>query len=360
MFNKVPWPAYNKRVNADIHLLWYFEIQTVNNVKTVACNYFIFSRQPLLNLKSLGDIDNPKFFYMKSIFILFIVIFSSMISSAAKKFTITVSNFQFSPSNLNVSVGDTVSWVWESGSHTTTSTSIPAGAANWDSPISTTSTTFEYVITVPGTYNYWCAIHQLAMVGAINASSVVPVSLTNFSVVEEVNIALLNWTTASEFNTDWFIVKKSTNGSIYKEVGRIKAAGNSSLIQNYSFADENAGTAFKYIYYELQILNKDGSSSLSNIQKFINRNAVKRLITQISPNPVESMGHLMFQFNSDRQEKMVVQLYEVNGKMILQANMQAVPGLNNGHLHLGTLPAGVYNAVFLMDGMKETYKIVVR
>ncbi len=31
-------------------------------MKTVACNFFIFSRQPLFNLTSLGDIDNPKIF----------------------------------------------------------------------------------------------------------------------------------------------------------------------------------------------------------------------------------------------------------------------------------------------------------
>lgn len=297
---------------------------------------------------------------MKSILILCMVTFSSMISSAAKKFTITVANFQFSPSNLNVSVGDTVSWVWESGFHTTTSTSIPGGADAWDSPIATSSSTFEYVITMPGIYNYWCTIHAPAMAGTINASSALPVSLSNFSIAAKVNSAFLHWTTASEFNTDWFIVKKSTDGSVYKEVGRIKAAGNSSLIQNYSFADENVGTTFKYLYYELQILNKDGSSSLSTIQKFINVNAVKRLITQISPNPVESMGHLMFQFNSDNQEEIKIQLYDVNGRLVLQTSIQAIQGLNNGHLHLGSLMPGIYNAVFSMQGIKENYKIVVK
>jgi plastocyanin len=297
---------------------------------------------------------------MKSTLILCMITFSSIISSAANKFTITVANFQFTPSNLNVSVGDTIEWVWQNGTHTTTSTSVPSGASNWDAPMSTTSRSFKYIISAAGIYNYWCTIHAPAMAGTINASSVLPVSLSNFSVTPGNNSALLKWTTASEFNTDWFIVKKSINASSYTDVARIKAAGNSCIVQHYSFTDENTGTAYKYIYYELQIINKDGSSNLSSIQKFINNNAVKRLITQISPNPVASMGHLMFQFNAESQGEMKVQLYDVNGKMILQADMQAVQGLNNGHLHLGTLPAGIYNAIFLMDGMKETYRIVVR
>lgn len=297
---------------------------------------------------------------MKSRFLLCILLFAFIVSSAANKFTVSVANFQFTPSNLNVSVGDTIEWVWQNGTHTTTSTSVPSGASNWDAPMSTTSRSFKYIISTAGVYNYWCTIHAPAMAGTINASSVLPVSLSNFSVTPEKNGALLKWTTASEFNTDWFIVKKSINASLYTEVARVKAAGNSSIVQRYSLTDENTGTAYKYIYYELQIIDKDGSSSLSSIQKFINNNAVKRLIIQINPNPVASMGHLMFQFNAESQGEMKVQLYDVNGKMILQANMQAVPGLNNGHLHLGTLPAGIYNAVFLMDGMKETYRVVVR
>lgn len=259
---------------------------------------------------------------MKSRFLLCILLFAFIVSSAANKFTVSVANFQFTPSNLNVSVGDTIEWVWQNGFHTTTSTSIPAGAATWDSPITTSSTTFEYVITAPGIYNYWCTIHAPAMAATINASSVLPVSLSNFSVTPKNNSALLKWTTASESNTDWFIVKKSINASLYAEVARFKAAGNSSVVQHYSFTDENTGTAYKYIYYELQIINKDGSSTLSSIQKFINNNAVKRLVTQINPNPVASMGHLMFQFNAESQGEMKVQLYDVNGKMILQANMQ--------------------------------------
>ena len=49
-----------------------------------------------------------------------------------------------------------------------TSTTIPANAASWTN---TSGTSFVYVITVPGTYNYHCEIHySLGMTGSFTAS----------------------------------------------------------------------------------------------------------------------------------------------------------------------------------------------
>jgi plastocyanin len=72
----------------------------------------------------------------------------------------------FSPSNFTMNLGDTVLWIWSSGSHTTTSTSnIPAGATSWDSPMTFNSTSFMYVPAVVGTYNYLCTPHSAVMRG---------------------------------------------------------------------------------------------------------------------------------------------------------------------------------------------------
>ena len=79
----------------------------------------------------------------------------------------------FVPNNIpNAHVNDSVKWVWVFGIHTTSSTSVPAGAAIWDAPINSTNTTFIYKITVPGTYNYQCTFHGLfGMTGSFFATS---------------------------------------------------------------------------------------------------------------------------------------------------------------------------------------------
>lgn len=98
----------------------------------------------------------------------------SFISLAhATKHVVTVQNFMFSPSSFSATVGDTVEWEWVNGGHTTTSTSVPAGAASWSNPMNSSSTTFKYVITKAGTYNYWCAIHTTAMEASFTVTTTV-------------------------------------------------------------------------------------------------------------------------------------------------------------------------------------------
>jgi len=74
--------------------------------------------------------------------------------SFAGLFTVQVGNDYFSPSNVNAMVDDTIRWVWVAGNHTTTSIAVPSGASSWDSPINSTHTSYMYVISVSGNYNY--------------------------------------------------------------------------------------------------------------------------------------------------------------------------------------------------------------
>ncbi|HCT30985.1 MAG TPA: hypothetical protein DIW31_09690 [Bacteroidales bacterium] len=85
---------------------------------------------------------------------------------------INQSGSSFSPKTFTVNVGDVIRWVWSSGTHTTTSTTIPQGAAGWDASLTSTSTTFEYTVTVAGAYSYVCSIHESSgMVGSFTASA---------------------------------------------------------------------------------------------------------------------------------------------------------------------------------------------
>lgn len=91
--------------------------------------------------------------------------------SFATMHMVNVANFQFTPASLTAQVGDTVMWMWVNGDHTTTSATIPSGAASWNSPISSTTTSFMYKLTAAGTYNYVCTPHSPNMAGTITVSS---------------------------------------------------------------------------------------------------------------------------------------------------------------------------------------------
>ena len=301
---------------------------------------------------------------MKKFILLFTVFFSCFVTSLnAATITIHVANFKFTPKTVNAVVGDVIQWVWDNGDHTTTSKTIPVGAAAWDAPMNTTDhPTFSYTITVQGTYNYKCTPHEaFGMVGTITATGSLPVILSYLNISSTAgNKALLTWKTLTEQNTASFIIKRSIDGDNFTEIARVNAAGNSNTERTYNYTDNNIGTANSYYYYMLEIADKDDRRTLSDIKIFKNNAAVRKLILSLSPNPISSPGHLMLQFNADKAGNMHVQLFDTNGRLIKETDMGADEGINNGHFHLGNLPAGVYKIVFTLDGLKETKTIVVQ
>ena len=85
---------------------------------------------------------------------------TASLSSNATTWHVNVQSFAFVNSPEIVTVGDTIVWTWIDGSHTTTSNTIPAGAAPWNADITALFPTYTYVVEVPGTYGYHCIPHQ--------------------------------------------------------------------------------------------------------------------------------------------------------------------------------------------------------
>lgn len=293
---------------------------------------------------------------MKKIFLPFFCFF--YLQTQATVWTVSVQNFQFSPATLNVKVGDVIHWNWVSGFHTTTSLTTPSGTAAWSSSITSSSTTFDYTVTAVGSYSYQCDIHPLQMQGSFSATAVTPVTLSAFNIASVNGKARLSWTTLTELNADHFSVRKSLDGSDFKEIAQIPAAGNSSLQKDYSYTDDKISSSIRYAYYALAIVDKDGKTELSPIKTFKNKNATAKLIISLSPNPISGMGHLMLKFNADKPGTMNAKLIDSQGKLVLQTDLSAVAGVNNGHIHLGGVSKGTYTFQFTLDGIAESYKII--
>jgi plastocyanin len=105
---------------------------------------------------------------MKKIYLLLSFAFMATLANATIH-VVQVQGSAFSPATVNALCNDTIIWGWAgSGSHTTTSTTIPGCATAWNAPISAGS--FSFAITVPctGTYNYECTPHSFT--GVINVT----------------------------------------------------------------------------------------------------------------------------------------------------------------------------------------------
>lgn len=287
---------------------------------------------------------------------------------------ISVTNNQFNPASVNVTVGDTVRYNFiGTFPHNATTVAegpragvVPAGAANINSgPVSNVvPRSYDYKVTVPGNYRYYCTQHSpdgvAGMVGFIIASGPVPANLKNLNARFERNVTNVSWETLTEQNVDYFAVKRSFNGIEFNELTRVKATGNSTTLQSYQFTDKSISNSHTYIYYSLATVDRDGKQSLSPIVMVKNPVAVRKLITSLSPNPISKPGHLMLQFNADGVSKLYAAVYNAAGKKVLEDDMNGVLGLNNGHLHLGDIPAGIYNIVFTLGKLRETHRVVVK
>ncbi len=306
---------------------------------------------------------------MKNFTILLLFLCSALCAKATI-FNVAVTNFQFSPSNIpNVVVGDIIRFNFAAVNfHNATSTplgSVPAGAADiFSGTPGSVTTSYSYTVTKAGNYHYYCEIHSAngitGMVGSFTASGIVPVTLVNFNVSYSDKAVTATWQTTTAQNLAYYSLQKSTDANTFTEAGRVNATGNSTSPQSYSFKDERIDMTARYIYYMLKTVNTDGSFSLSPVKLVRNEQAIKKLITQMGPNPVsKAAGHLMFQFNADRNSSMKTLVMDANGKKVMNLEMSATKGINNGHIHMGDEPAGVYTIIFSLDGLKETRKIVV-
>jgi len=117
---------------------------------------------------------------MKKNTLLALLLFSALsLDTLSTTWTVNVQDFFFSPANLpNVVVGDTIKWQWINGDHTTTSVTVPTGAATWDEPLQAGNQTFIYVVTTAGNYHYKCTPHFPGMEGFFEANiiGITPIS----------------------------------------------------------------------------------------------------------------------------------------------------------------------------------------
>lgn len=291
---------------------------------------------------------------MKKVFLLLLLVGITAITYA-NTIKIKVVDFQFKAKTVNAKVGDTIIWIWKSGTHTTTSTSIPARAKTWDAPITQAQKRFRYILRVAGTYKYQCNFHfQLGMVGTIKVTSALQQDLNSFSVDDSGKDPLLNWKTGSSNDIAYFSVQKSIDGDNFSEIARVQPGASNQ----YKFEDKNNSSG-KYIYYQVEMVDKKGNSELSEIKMYTQKVASK-LITSLSPNPISNPGHLMLQFNADEDGTLRVQLYSQAGRFIAQTEMAAYKGLNNGHFHLGDLTPGLYYIVCTLGRTTEKHTIIVK
>lgn len=99
-------------------------------------------------------------------------------------------------------------------------------------------------------------------------STPLPVELLQFGASTESENVHLKWSTASELNNDYFEIEKSMEGIVFESIGKVKGAGTSQHIIQYSFID---ALSFPISYYRLKQVDFDGTFTYSDVIKVFDK-----------------------------------------------------------------------------------------
>lgn len=73
--------------------------------------------------------------------------------------------------------------------------------------------------------------------GVGSDGSPLPIELLDFNATLVENTVVIDWTTASETNNDYFLIERSFDGNSFNTIAQEKGAGNSTQTQTYTITD---------------------------------------------------------------------------------------------------------------------------
>lgn len=185
---------------------------------------------------------------------------------------------------------------------------------------------------------------------SVMVNTVFPVELLDFRASVSGNDASLHWETATEVNSDVFIIEEILTGNVFQEKGRVDAAGNSVQPLSYSFV-LTALSKGKHTF-RLIARDQDGSSAYSN-QVEINLTGAPYSLA-ISPNPVSDRATISIKLGEPT--RIELELFTIDGRSLgslLSQDLEA--GSHDITLDLSNRPSGIY---FVKDGYGTLYEVL--
>lgn len=190
----------------------------------------------------------------------------------------------------------------------------------------------EFTAAVP----VGCTVSNQTLPRTIGLCSFVtlPVELSEFEAkLDSKNHVLLNWTTMSESDNDYFIIEKSIDGENFEEIGLLDGSGNSSAELDYNYIDREPFPGVNY--YRLKQVDFNGDFSHSFIAPVYFKLNLSSEFT-LFPNPVISMVTLYTEHNVDMDK---LSVYDLEGRAVALEISQTEHGFL---LDLSSLESGVY------------------
>lgn len=166
-------------------------------------------------------------------------------------------------------------------------------------------------------------------------SAALPISLLSFNAHLNNDHVTLNWATSTEINNSHFTIFRSTDGTIWTQLGTVDGAGNSNEVLHYTDFDSNPPKGV--IYYRISQTDFDGTVTFSHIA-VINNSQLE--IIALFPNPNNGSGS--FAILSPFTEIMNLEIIDVLGRIVYKDKISILAGNNTIPFNLHSQTKGVY------------------
>lgn len=175
-----------------------------------------------------------------------------------------------------------------------------------------------------------------------------PVEWLSFTGEKLEKDVLLNWSTASECNNDYFTVERATDEMPFAEIGRVGGNGNSSQQHFYSFTDNAPSLGNNYYRIKQTDYNGVFQYSTSIAVAFDESSHTHTLTTW---NTESGIAYEMSGWNGN----VVLQVYDAMGNLIVAQKLDAE---EKGIIYLDAESRGIYFLEFSSDTYRQVKKVI--
>lgn len=164
-----------------------------------------------------------------------------------------------------------------------------------------------------------------------------PLPVTLLSITGEC-IGVVNeikWTTATEQNNDYFTIEKSANGYEYVNIVKVAGSGNSNVVRNYHFEDNESNG--KMVYYRLSQVDFDGKKNELGVVAVSCKGNLDSWLAYMNAN-----NYMVFSTHYSHEDNISIELYDMQGRKKWTGEHTIQNGFAEHVFDISCLSTGVY------------------
>jgi hypothetical protein len=188
------------------------------------------------------------------------------------------------------------------------------------------------------------------------SSTALPIKLTSFTATTQYSNVLLKWQTASESNTQYYLVQRSTNGTNFTNIASVNAKGNSTTTTNYTYTDGNiiSNINSPIIYYRLQSVDIDGKTQYSPVVSVATTTKKEGAI--VLQNPVKN--NIALQITSSTAQQASIIISNSLGQVVSNTNYNLLQGTTSLNINSTNFSKGIYYVTVHYNNTKQTLSVL--